>query len=136
VPAGGLRVVFGDDVTAQGAPLRDDAPTVLCLLGFGGSQLPAQIYAPLRAFAGTRAAVHTASARLFVFAPRDAIQSGAPPPTLALLGDWSAVRTLDGRAVLAGATAFPSEYVVDAVGTPEGPVPAANVLTADARRGA
>ena len=127
VPAGGLRVVFGAEVSAHGSPSRDDLPTVLCLLGFGSAPLPPGIFAPLAALAGTRAAIHTASARLFVFAPADAIAVSTPPPSLALVGDWGALRPLDGPAFASEATTFPSEITAPAVHTPEGPIPAANV---------
>ena len=127
VPAGGLRVVFGAEVSAHGSPSRDDLPTVLCLLGFGHAPLPPQLFAPLAAVAGTRAAVHTASARLFVFAPADAMTVSTPPPSLALVGDWGALRPLDGPASSTDALTFPSEITAPAVLTPDGPIPAANV---------
>jgi hypothetical protein len=133
VPASGLRVVFGDDVTARGKPMRADAPTVLCLLGFGSSQLPSQVFGPLVTFAGARAAVHTASARLFVFSPSGFGQQG-PTPSVALVADWSAVRPLDGPATLSEESRFASEVVAPAVGTPDGPIPAANVLPLGATR--
>lgn len=134
VPAGGLRVVYGDGVSAHGAPSRADVPTVLCLLGFGFAQLPEALYAPLRAFAGYRAAIHTCSARLFVFAPSDAAAVAAVTPSLALVADWAAVRPLDGPATLAGDIAFPSEVNARGVLTAEGPIPAANVLPLGAPR--
>ena len=127
VPAGGLRVVFGAGVSAHGSPSRDDLPTVLCLLGFGSAPLPQQLFAPLAAVAGTRSAIHTASARLFVFAPADAMTVSTLPPSLALLGDWGALRLLDGPASASDATMFPSEITAPAVLTPDGPIPAANV---------
>jgi hypothetical protein len=127
VPAGGLRVVFGDDVSAQGSPSREDAPTVLCLLGFGHAPLPAQLYGPLASLAGSRAAIHTASARLFVFAPADALQLAPLPASLALVGDWGALRVLDGVVSGAGDLAFASEVISASVMTAEGPIPAANI---------
>jgi hypothetical protein len=128
VPAGGLRVVFGDDVSAQGSASRADAPTVLCLLGFGHAPLPPQVFAPLATFAGSRAAIHTASARLFVFAPADALPlEPQPAASLALVSDWGALRVLDGAASLAGAVRFPSELTGAAVVTADGPIPSANV---------
>jgi hypothetical protein len=136
VPAAGLRVVFGDDVSAHGGPSREDLPTVLCLLGFGSGPLPKPIFAPLAALAGQRAAVHTASARLFVFAPVTALKIDAYDPSLALVADWGAVRPLDGPAALSGDdVSFPSEIAAPAVGTPDGPIPAANVLAFGASRG-
>jgi len=71
VPPAGLRVVYGDAVTASGSPSRDDRPTVLCLMGFGSGALPQAVYEPFAALAGARAAIHTASARLFVFSTAD-----------------------------------------------------------------
>lgn len=127
VPAGGLRVVFGEDVSARGRSTRADAPTVLCLLGFGAAPLPAAIFGPLAAFAGARAAVHTASARLFVFAAPDAVRAEAALPSLALAPDWGSVRVLEGPAVLSAETRFASEITGPAVATPDGAVPAANV---------
>src|SRR5204862_454674 len=46
VPPAGLRVVYGDTVTASGSPSRDDRPTVLCLMGFGSAVLPRAVYEP------------------------------------------------------------------------------------------
>lgn len=91
-PAGGLRVMYGDDVDASGRASFADAPTILCLLGFGSAPLPAEVWDPLTALAGERAAIHTASARLFVLAPADRV---AAPPTaaaLALAPDHASVR--------------------------------------------
>lgn len=127
VPAGGLRVVFGDDVSAQGSPSRSDTPTVLCLLGFGHAPLPSQVFGPLATLAGTRAAIHTASARLFVFAPADALQLAPQPASLALVSDWGALRVLEGAASLADQVRFPSELTGSAVVTADGPIPSANV---------
>lgn len=132
VPASGLRSLFGDEVTAHGAPALVDAPTVLCLLGFGVAQLPASIFAPFRALATVRAAIHTATARLFVFADAAAITPA--PATLALVGDWGAVRPLDGATLLTDDTSFPSERSATAVATDEGPLPAANLISLGAAR--
>ncbi len=126
VPPSGLRHIYGDDVTAHGLD-RPDAPTVLCLVGFGATVLPAEVGGPLAALAGHRAAIHRASARLFVFAPPDAIDAGEPP-SLALAADWSAVRPIEGGAALGPARRFASEVVADALDTDTGPVPAANVM--------
>ncbi len=128
VPAAGLRVVYGDSVSAHGDPSRDDVPTVLCLLGFGSAAVPVSIFAPFAALDGARAAVHTASARLFVFASETAFRVEAHAPSLALVADWGAVRPVDGPAALSGDVAFPSEISAPAVGTPDGPIPAANVI--------
>lgn len=132
VPASGLRALFGDDVTAHGAPTLADAPTVLCLVGFGVAQLPASIFAPFRELDTTRAAIHTASARLFVFAGAAATVS--VPATLALVGDWGAVRPLDGATLPADDASFPSERATTAVATDDGLIPAANVIALDAAR--
>jgi len=86
-PPAGLRVVYGDTVTAFGLPTREDRPTVLCLVGFDAVPLPQSIYGLLAAMAGTRAAIHTASARLFVFATADVGKPDATPPDDAREGD-------------------------------------------------
>ena len=91
-PAGGLRVVYGDDVDASGGPTFDDRPTVLCLIGFGSGPLPAEIWDPLVALAGERASIHTASARLFVLAPAERTTAPAGVPKLALADDHASVR--------------------------------------------
>lgn len=134
VPAGGLRVMFGDAVVARGRPTRADAPTVLCLLGFGSAPLPPALFGPLASFAGARAAVHTASARLFVFAAPDAPVPGAAVASLALAGDWGSVRPLEGAAALVGEARFASEVTAAAVATADGPIPAVNVVPLDAPR--
>jgi hypothetical protein len=87
VPPAGLRVVYGDAVTASGSPSRDDRPTVLCLMGFGSAGLPPAVYKPFAALAGARAAIHTASARLFVFSTADIGRAETPSPDVALTGD-------------------------------------------------
>ena len=68
-PAAGLRVVYGETVTASGAPTREDRPSVLCLAGFGGAVMPDGLFASLAALAGVRAAINSSASRLFVFAP-------------------------------------------------------------------
>ncbi len=132
-PAGGLRVVYGDDVRAAGASTRDDRPTVLCLLGFGAAPIPREVFVPLVALTGSRAAIHTASARLFAFAPSDADFS-ADPHDLALADDYSGVRPLEGATEIGGEERFASEVVADAVRTAQGPIPIANVRPSDAPR--
>jgi len=84
VPPAGLRVVYGDAVTASGSPSRDDRPTVLCLMGFGSAGLPPDVYEPFAALAGARAAIHTASARLFVFSTADIGRPEIPSPDVGL----------------------------------------------------
>jgi hypothetical protein len=91
VPPAGLRVVYGDAVTASGSPSRDDRPTVLCLMGFGSAVLPPAFYVPFAALAGARAAIHTASARLFVFSTADIGESETPSPNVAQSDDRPAV---------------------------------------------
>lgn len=92
-PAGGLRVVYGEDVVAAGGSRNtEDRPTVLCLLGFGSGPLPAEIWDPLVALAGERASIHTASARLFVLAPRDRLPDPERAPAVVLGHDHSSVR--------------------------------------------
>jgi hypothetical protein len=90
VPPAGLRVVYGDTVTASGAPSRGDRPTVLCLMGFGSAVLPRAIYDPFAALAGSRAAIHTASARLFVFSTADIGRPETPAPDVAITGEGPA----------------------------------------------
>jgi hypothetical protein len=90
VPPAGLRVVYGDAVTASGSPSRDDRPTVLCLMGFGSAVLPPAVYKPFAALAGARAAIHTATARLFVFSTADIGQLEGPPPDVAVRGEGPA----------------------------------------------
>jgi len=133
-PAGGLRVVYGDEATASGATTGPDAPTVLCLIGFGAASLPRQVFLPLVALVGARAAVHTSSARLFVFAPENAGDFAQDPPSLALSDDWLGARPMDEHLSLAGVARFASEIEADAVATKDGPVPVANVLAYDAPR--
>lgn len=87
VPPAGLRVVYGDAVTASGSASRDDRPTVLCLMGFGSAVLPPAVYEPFRALAGARAAIHTGSARLFVFSTADIARAETPAPDVALTDD-------------------------------------------------
>jgi hypothetical protein len=86
-PPAGLRVVYGDTVTASGSPTREDRPTVLCIMGFGSASLPRAVYEQLAALAGARAAIHTASARLFVFAAAEVGESESEPPDVALARD-------------------------------------------------
>lgn len=132
-PAGGLRVVYGDEVTADGLTTRDDVPTVLCLVGFGTAPLPSEIFAPLVELVGARAAIHTASARLFAFAP-STLFSSAEAPAITLVPDHSGVRPLTQAGELAGRMRFPSEVESEALLTETGPVPVQNVLAFDARR--
>lgn len=133
-PAGGLRAVYGDEATASGATTGPEAPTVLCLIGFGTAPLPREVFTPLVALVGARAAVHTASARLFVFAPENAGDFAQNAPSLALSDDWLGARPLEEHLSLAGVARFASEIEAEAVATKDGPVPVANVLPFDAPR--
>jgi hypothetical protein len=109
-PAGGLRVVYGDDVDARGAPSFEDRPTVLCLIGFGAGPLPSEVWGPLAALAGTRAAIHTASARLFVLAPSEAVTVPDRVPLLALADDHASVRPVaDGDPLGRNVIAYDAE---------------------------
>ncbi len=94
-PAGGLRVVYGDDVDARGAPSFEDRPTVLCLIGFGAGPLPREVWEPLVGLTGERASIHTASARLFVLAPEDRTRVPERMPLLALADDHASVRPVE-----------------------------------------
>lgn len=113
--ASGLRVVYGEEVTARGAAARGDRPTVLCVLGSGTATLPREIFDPFGVLAGSRAAIHTASARLFVFAPPDAVQIPPATGTVALAGDYGSVRAFPGTYEPAGETTFASEVHAAAV---------------------
>lgn len=133
-PAGGLRVVYGDGVVAAGGPASDDRPTVLCLIGFGSAPLPGEVWGPLAMLAGERAAIHTSSARLFVFAGRERVRAADGPAAIALADDHSSVRPLPPPLGAEGTARFASGIEAPAVLTAEGPVPAANVLALDAER--
>jgi hypothetical protein len=133
-PAGGLRVVYGDEVTAGGGATVEDRPTVLCLLGFGNGPLPKEVYLPLVAFSGRRAAIHVGSARLFVFAPAAAFDVAPEAPALVLAGDFGGVRPLEGATSLTGTTRFPSDAFCEGLATKDGVVPVPNVLSYDAPR--
>jgi hypothetical protein len=98
VPPAGLRVVYGDTVTAAGSPSRDDRPTVLCLMGFGSAVLPRAVFEPFATLAGARAAIHTGSARLFVFSTADIGRVEAPSPDVAVRGEGPAAYAPADRA--------------------------------------
>jgi hypothetical protein len=133
-PAGGLRVVYGDEVTASGGPTVEDRPTVLCLQGFGNGPLPLAVYLPLVAFSGHRAAIHVASARLFVFAPAASLEASLDAPALVLAGDYGSVRPLEGETSRTGITRFASDVFCEGLATKAGVVPVPNVLPYDAAR--
>lgn len=134
VPAAGLRVVYGDDTGAHGRSAEDDRPTVLCLLGFGSAPLPLAVHRGLVALSGGRAAIHTASGRLLVFAPADAAVEVADAAELLLAADFGAVRPFEESASFSGPQRFPSEVEADAIDIGDGFVPAANILPLDAPR--
>ncbi len=98
VPPAGLRVVYGDAVTAAGSPSRDDRPTVLCVMGYGSAALPRAVFDAFAALAGARAAIHTASARLFVFSTADIGRAEAPAPDVAITGEGPAAYSPVDRA--------------------------------------
>lgn len=93
-PAGGLRVVYGDDLDARGRTSFEDQPTVLCLVGFGSGPLPTEVWEPLVALAGERASIHTSSARLFVLAAADRVAVSETATALALADDHGSVHPL------------------------------------------
>lgn len=130
-PAAGLRVVYGDTVTASSSASREDRPTVLCLMGFGTAAVPREVFAPLVALAGSRAAIHTATARLFVFAPAGG-DLAMPAPDVALAGDYGSVRAL-GDHEDAGVADLPSELHAAAVRHAGELVPTANIRSFAAR---
>jgi hypothetical protein len=125
--ASGLRVVYGEGVTARGALARDDRPTVLCVLGSGTAALPREIFDPFAVLAGSRAAIHTGSARLFVFAARDAVEIPRVAQTYALSADYGSVRAYAGRCEPSGEVDFPSEIHAAAVRCAADVYPDANV---------
>ena len=127
--ASGLRVVYGEDVTARGAPARGDRPTVLCVLGSGTATLPREIFDPFGVLAGSRAAIHTASARLFVFAPPDAVEIPRVAETVALAADYGSVRAFPGACEPAGEATFASEVHAPAVRCAGELFPRTNVRT-------
>ncbi|MDP9246011.1 MAG: hypothetical protein M3O64_05090 [Chloroflexota bacterium] len=133
-PAGGLRVVYGDEVTASGGATVEDRPTILCLLGFGHAPLPNEIYRPFVAFEGRRAAINVASARLFVFAPEAMLDASLDAPALVLAGDFGGVRPLEGETSLTGVTGFASGAFCEGLATKDGVIPIPNVLPYDAPR--
>ena len=132
-PAAGLRVVYGETVTASSHAGREDRPTVICLIAFGSAALPDAIFRQLAALAGSRAAIHTASARLFVFAPADAGAFATDELDLVLAPDYANVRALVARTVN-GEVTFPSEVRAGAVRHGEEVVPSANVRPFHAKR--
>ena len=134
VPAAGVRVVYGDDATATGGATRLDRPTLLCLAGFGAGPLPSEVFDQLLALAGSPAAIHVGTARLFVFAPVDAAVSGGEVPAVRLDGDFLGVRSQGHTPTVLEHVRFASEYEGQALSSPDGPIPRANVLPFDAVR--
>src|SRR2546428_8822584 len=126
-PAAGLRLVFGSGVSAAGTSTRDDRPTVLCLTGFGNSALPREVFGLLARLAGSRGAIHTASARMFVFAPADA--ADGPPDAIRVgrAGGFGAVRAFSNGCAPAGETVLASELRTGALRCEDDLLPTANV---------
>jgi hypothetical protein len=79
-PPAGLRVVYGDAITATSWATREDRPTVLCLGGFGAHPLPADVYTRFAELGAARAAIHTATARLFAFASATGAATASASP--------------------------------------------------------
>ena len=131
-PAAGLGVVYGDAATASGATTGPDAPTVLCLVGFGSAPLPREVFAPLVAL-GALAAVHTASARLFVFAP-ERTRATSPRARHRSRGQrWLGTRPMTSTTLSSGRRAFRARSRRMRWG-PRGSGPVGNVLAFDAPR--
>ena len=126
--------MYGNAITAAGSATRDDSPTVLCLVGFGTAPLPREVFAPLAALAGSRAAIHASSARLFVFAPADAGDFAQDAPDLTLASDYGAVRPLANGRATAGEARFASEVTAEALRCGGEVIPTANVMPFDAER--
>ena len=112
--------MYGDEVTASGGATLDDRPTVLCLIGFGSGPLPTAIFLPFVAFSGHRAAIHAASAQLFVFAPETVLDESLDAPALVLAGDFGGVRPLEGETSLTGITRFASDAFCEGLATQDG----------------
>jgi hypothetical protein len=101
-------------------------------MGFGSAALPREIYDPLAALASSRAAIHTASARLFVFAPAEVGDFASRSPDVTLAGDYSAVRGL-GEHSDAGSVVLASELESQAVQSGDELIPVANVRSSAER---
>ncbi|TMF27199.1 MAG: hypothetical protein E6I28_04670 [Chloroflexi bacterium] len=134
VPAAGLRVVYDDGALIGGFATREDRPTVLSLIGFGAAALPRELFGPLKALAGSRAAIHTATARLFVFAPSDAIETATTAPSIAIAADYGGVRVVTADCAAAGEAEFASGVRAQAVRCADEVFPAANVRRVDEPR--
>ena len=96
--------------------------------------VPTSLYSPFRVFAGERAAIHTASARLFVFAGPSADAASATAPSVALALDWGSVHAVEGPVAIREDARFASEIIAPAVVIDGSAMPAANVLGFDAAR--
>ena len=86
-----LEPVYGETVSAFGAPMYEDAPTLLVLAGFGRAPFDRELFERLVALAGERAAIDSRSATLHVFAPPNASRALELAP-LALDEDLGGVR--------------------------------------------
>ena len=133
IPAAGLRMVYGDTVRASGGPTRDDRPTVLSLLGFGSAAPSREIFEPLVSLAGSRAAIHTASARLFAFGPAEATDIARDAPPVGLAADYASVRSLTTSCEPVAEFTFASEHRLAAVRCGDDVLPASNVRNNEAR---
>jgi len=113
VRLGGRIIIGGAQISAEvitrahacgvaglvaGSPSRDDRPTVLCVMGFGSAALPRAVFEAFAALAGARAAIHTASARLFVFSSADIGRAETPAPDVAITGEGPAAYSPVDRA--------------------------------------
>ena len=102
------------------------------MLGSGTATLPREIFDPFGVLAGSRAAIHTASARLFVFAPPDAVEIPRVAETVALAADYGSVRAFPGACEPAGEATFASEVQAAAVRCGGELFPRTNVRTTPA----
>ena len=134
-PPPASRVVYGDAATASGATTGPDAPTVLCLIGFGSAPLPRAGLRPARrAGRRSRRGAHGFRAALRVRARerrrlrRRARRRSRSPTTGSARGRWTSTsRSSERRASRARSRRTRST-------TDDGPVPVANVLAFDAPR--
>ena len=133
IPAAGLRMVYGDGARASGGPTREDRPTVLSLLGFGNAAPPREIFEPLVSLAGSRASIHTASARLFAFGPADATDIARDAPPVGLAADYASVRALTTPCEPVADFGFASEHHTAALRGGDDVFPAANVRGRESR---
>ncbi|HKW78772.1 MAG TPA: hypothetical protein VJQ09_06695, partial [Candidatus Limnocylindria bacterium] len=67
-----LVPIYGDDVSAFGAPSGEDVPTILVTRAFGHAGFDRELLARLAALEGARAAIDSGASCLHVFAAPDA----------------------------------------------------------------